>query len=320
MNSVLYMAPICGVTTYVYRNVYSHLFNGYDFAVTPFIKDGKVISSDNYLLRDLSVQRNKVHFELISQVLSKNVNDFIALSKVLFEMGYKTVNWNLGCPLKKVTRKTRGAGLLSVPDTIVKFLNEVIPAVPNQISIKARLGNKNSNELFELLPLLNDLPLKEIIIHPRTGNQMYKGEVDIAAFEKCLSVTKHSIVYNGDIDSLETFKYLSNRLPSINKWMIGRGGLTNPFLPEQIKGLICNTDQEKRERFMEFHDEMFSSYQNVLTDRIHVVAVMKLMWSYWSKAFKDGDKFLHLILRTRDMDQYVSEVNEFFSDEPELIV
>ncbi|MCP4650182.1 MAG: tRNA-dihydrouridine synthase family protein [PVC group bacterium] len=320
MKPVLYMAPIQGVTGCVYRNVYSKFFEGYDYAVTPFIRSCHVDSSESNVLRDLFLKRNNTRFELIPQVLSNTPKDFISVAKATFDLGYKTVNWNLGCPNKKVRNKIRGSGLLPFTDRIIKFLEEVIPAVPNQISLKVRLGKENNKELFDLLPKLDAIPLENIIIHPRLGTQMYEGKVDISAFEESVSLTKHTIVYNGDIDSLATFKKLVKRLPMISQWMIGRGGITNPFLPEQIKNLTNSTEQEKLDRFISFHDEIFAAYQKELSGPAHITDKLKEIWQYWAKAFVGGDKILKAVSRTRSLGKYSFLVEKFFSDKPKLVI
>ncbi|MGR3221423.1 MAG: tRNA-dihydrouridine synthase [Candidatus Anammoxibacter sp.] len=315
------MAPIQGITNCVYRNVYSRLFeNSYDFAIAPFTKNCNVTNTKNKVLRDIFVERNSAGFELIPQILSRSATDFINLANIMFEMGYKTVNWNLGCPHKMVRRKRKGSGLLSEPETVVKILKEVIIAIPNQISLKVRLGNEDNNELFKLLPLLNDFELKNIIIHPRIGSQMYSGVADISAFEKCLSLTTHTVVYNGDIDSFDTYKRLAERFPAISTWMIGRRGIINPFLPEQIRNLTSDTGNKTLERFEEFHNEIFATYQKELSGPSHIIAKMKEMWRYWSESFEGGSHVLHQIARTKNVDQYAYLVERFFRDKPKLLV
>jgi tRNA-dihydrouridine synthase B len=318
MKPILYMAPIMGVTNRIYRNIFSDLFEGYDYAVTPFIRSSKVASVINKQFRDIDVSKINSSFGLIPQILSNNSEDFIRLAKDMFDLGYEVVNWNLGCPHKKIRKKIRGAGLLSFPDRIIKFLEDVVPAIPNKISLKCRLGNENGEELFYLLPLLNDFPLKEIIIHPRIGSQMYTGEVDEISFEKCLSLTKHEIVYNGEIDSVDKFNYFVERFPTINKWMIGRGGVTNPFLAEQIKNLTSDTLEKKIDRFREFHNELFEYYKKELSGQSHVLHKMKEVWFYWSKAFEEGHSLFIAISRTKDFSKYLFLVEKFFSSKVNL--
>lgn len=317
---ILYMAPLEGVTNCVYRNEYSKSFKGYDYSMAPFISSCKIDSIKNKVLRDLFIQRNDVEFGLIPQILSNAPKDFISLAKAMFELGYEHINWNLGCPSKRVRNKMRGAGLLPYPDKIVEILDEVMPSIPNKLSIKVRLGKNSGEEIFKLLPKLNDFLLEEIVIHPRLGVQMYAGSADVLAFKECLKLTKHKIVYNGDINSLVKFKSLKNCLPDINRWMIGRGGVTNPFLPEQIKGLINDSQQEKLARFIDFHSEIFKAYQQQLSGPGHLNDKMKEIWSYWFKAFEGGDKLLRLIARNKNIAKYSALVDEFFSDKPKLLI
>ncbi len=311
------MAPIQGITNCEYRNVYSRLFAGYDFAVTPFIRSCVVTSNTCQALRDLFPKRNDTRFDLIPQILSNNPNDFISIAKALFDLGYKTVNLNLGCPIKQIRSKRRGAGMLPFPAEIMKMLNKIIPAIPNQLSVKVRLGSENSREFIALVPLLNDLPLKDIIVHPRIGSQMYEGEVDLAAFAEILALSKHSIIYSGDIDSPETFKRLVCCFPDISGWMIGRSGITNPFLPEQIKNLRGGTAQEKLNRFISFHGELFDAYQKTLSKPALITDKMKALWRYWTKTFTGGDKLFKAIAGTRSVDKYLFLVKKHFDSNPD---
>jgi len=65
--------------------------------------------------------------------------------------------------------------------------------------------------------------------------QMYEGEVDLDMFEHCLNLSKHRVVYNGDIDSVEKLEMLSKRFGSIRAVDDRQGLLANPFLAEKIK-------------------------------------------------------------------------------------
>ncbi len=309
---VLYLAPIQGITDCLYRNAYSRLFAGYDFAVTPFIKSCVVTRNTCTALRDLFPQRNDTRFGLIPQILSNTPSDFISMAKALFDLGYKTVNLNLGCPIKQIRNKRRGAGMLPYPAEIMRMLNTIMPAIPNQLSLKVRLGSENNREFIDLISLLNDLPLKDIIVHPRIGSQMYEGEVDLAAVAEILSLSKHPVIYSGDIDSPETFKRLANRFPDMSGWMIGRGGITNPFLPEQIKKLPSGTAQEKLNRFKSFHDELFDAFQKTLSRPALITGKMKGLWRYWAKSFTGGDKLFKAISRTRSVDKYLLLVKKYF--------
>ncbi|MGG6498906.1 UNVERIFIED_CONTAM: tRNA-dihydrouridine synthase, partial [Bacteroidetes bacterium 56_B9] len=72
-----------------------------------------------------------------------------------------------------------------------------------QFSVKMRLGWENPEESLALLPLLNELPLTHIIMHPRLGKQQYKGEVDLKGFEAFYNECRHPLIYNGGLLTVE---------------------------------------------------------------------------------------------------------------------
>lgn len=313
MKQQLYMAPILGITNCTYRNVYSYMFKGYDYAMTPFISACNVESVNSRVLRDLFHERNTVGFELIPQILSKDPKGFISVARAIAELGYKTVNWNLGCPHKKVRNKMRGSGLLDHPQMVVEFLEEVIAALSIKVSIKVRLGTDDDQQLYKLLPMLDKLAIQDITIHPRTAKQMYGGKADLDAFKKALSLTKHTVIYNGDIFAGEQFEILTKRFPSIDKWMIGRGGIINPFLPEEIKNIGICSKEEKLIRFKSFHDQIFLAYQKELDGPAHLLGKMKEHWAYWSRAFNSEKKVLVSVAKTKTIPRYSSLIEEIFT-------
>ncbi|MBU0468196.1 MAG: tRNA-dihydrouridine synthase family protein [Candidatus Omnitrophica bacterium] len=319
-EDILYMAPLLGVTNCVYRSTYSRYFTGYDRAIAPFIASCDTKKVNQKLFRDILPDRNNFKYLLIPQILSKNANDFIVMVKAMHDLGYGYINWNLGCPFPMVRKKIRGSGLLAHPDLIRSFLDKVMPNIPSKLSVKVRLGCDDNAELLALMPIFDAYPLEEIIIHPRTGSQMYAGNVDLAVFKNCLDITKHKVVYNGDINSLETFKSLKKKFNTVSGWMIGRGGIVDPFLPEKIKGKELKSNEKKVKHIYAFHNEMFSEYSKELIGLGHILDKMKEIWSYWHKAFFQGEVIYKKICRTKIVDKYSREVSLFFEAGPKLIV
>jgi tRNA-dihydrouridine synthase len=334
MDTILYMAPMQGVTNYIYRDVYFRYFKGYDIAVSPLIGECNATNLNNKVFNEVRPELNPfsrnisasggepqalaqggsttANVELIPQILGNNDQDFIQFSKSLFELGYKKVNWNLGCPFPMVRNKKRGSGLLPYPDLILKFLECVIPSIPNILSLKVRLGIKDNAPLYALLPLLNDFPLENIIIHPRTAIQLYGGQVDLDGFEKAIALTRHEIVYSGDIYTLKNFQDFSSRFSRINRWMLGRGGVIDPFLPERIKNLNCGNCREARERFKAFHDTLLEKYQQKLYGPAHLLHKMKELWSYWALSFENSRDVLKKILKVKTILMYHDAVKGLF--------
>jgi tRNA-dihydrouridine synthase B len=313
----LYMAPMKGFTDCVFRQVFAEHFQGFDLAIAPFIASKRDCTVRRRHVRDVWPENN-TRLAVVPQILSKVASDFAAMANYLYDMGYDTVNWNLGCPSPMVASKKRGAGLLPHTDRIDTFLEDALSVMKGRLSLKLRLGWQTHAEIFRLLPVLNCYPLKEVIIHPRTGRQAYEGGVDLDAFEECLPLIKHPVVYNGDIRTLEDFQQASRRFADVGRWMIGRGFLADPFLPDIIK-----TGQDriegKLQTLQQFHEALFHAYAGRLKGPSHLLKKMKGVWRYLALSFEPFDRTLKKMKKTTRPEQYLDLVNRFFETEATLI-
>jgi tRNA-dihydrouridine synthase B len=310
---MIYLAPVQGITDRIYRNLFPVYFKGVDLAIAPFISSSKKMKPENNLLREFYPDKN-TGIPTIPQIMSSEPDDFTQLANALYNIGCGTVNWNLGCPFPMVVKKGRGAGLLCYPARVESFLEKTMPAIKPKLSIKLRIGLKYPDEVLQLIPIFNRFQLDELIIHPRTGEQMYGGKVDLDIFEQCLNLSQHRVVYNGDIDSLEKLEMLSKRFGSVDRWMIGRGLLANPFLAEKIKFHTEKPYAEKIKILRAFHDQLFAEYSKILSGPSHITNKMKEIWTYMGNFFENGAKIRKKINKTHHRDNYVDIVNKVFSE------
>jgi len=294
-----------------FRTAFAKHFHGLDAAVAPFVSTVSASRITPKLFRDLLPENNS-GLPVIPQVMSKSAEDFIRMNKVLYRLGYKEVNWNLGCPFKPVRNKKRGSGLLPHPGLVDDILACVCTESPCKISVKVRLGVRDSSELETLVPILNRHPLSEVIIHPRTAVQMYSGHVDIDTFEKIYRQIEHPVCYNGDISDLAFFRPLRKRFPDLDRFMIGRGLLKNPFLCEIIKSGNPHIENAIP-RIQAFHADLLSRYRATLNGDQTVLGKMKEFWSFLSISLSNGRKLFKKIKRTRRLDTYNDIINEFLA-------
>ena len=161
------------------------------------------------------------------------------------------------------------------------------------------------------MPVFNRYPLEKIIIHARTGRQMYEGTVDIDAFAESAALSAHPVVYNGDITGIVGFQYLVRRFPEVREWMIGRGAVADPFLPVRLRNPAGPGGNEVP-RMQRFHDTLVNAYCAKCKSPVPVLGIMKELWAYWSRSFVEGDVFLRKVLRTKRLDLYRLSVEEFF--------
>jgi tRNA-dihydrouridine synthase len=305
----LYSSPLQGYTDFRFRNAFQKYFGGIDQYIAPYIRlNGKhEIKAANE--RDILPSNNST-IKLIPQLMTKDASEFIGVAKYVQKLDYKELNWNLGCPYPMVTKRGMGSGLLNSPEKIDEILSIVNAESDIRVSVKMRLGYENPDEILKVLPVLEKYPLAYIAIHPRIGKQLYKGEVNLKAFESCLGQSRHLILYNGDITSVQTFREMKDRFPEIEHWMIGRGLIADPFLPGMIKADNHMYPENKIEIFSKFHDTLFSSYMEALSGPKHILLRMYHFWEYFIHLFPHPPKSLKRIKKVQNLEAYREVVKQ----------
>lgn len=310
-DPVIHFAPLHGITNRIFRRVFFSHFAGIDAAVAPFIPSVNRVRHSAKHFKDLMPEGNG-SMKLIPQILGCDAAGFVATARILADLGYSEVNWNLGCPSPMVVSKRRGCGFLPYPDLIGKFLDEACPRVGMPISVKLRLGRWDAREILAVMPVLNAHPLRRVIIHARLGTQLYAGEVDLEGFARAASLCRHVLMYNGDIKDLSIFHRLRERFPFVREWMIGRWAISDPFLPARIKGL--STAAHSSGTLRSFHDQLYAEYRAILSGPAHVLDKMKEVWTYLGGSFPSGGKALAKIVRAKTPASYENAVRELFSE------
>jgi tRNA-dihydrouridine synthase B len=313
MSFTLLSSPLQGFTDYRFRNAFHHYFGGIDTFYSPYIRlNGKMVVKPAYE-RDLLPLNNNT-LEVIPQIITNDADEFLFVSKYVKDLGYNELNWNLGCPYPMVTKRCMGSGLIADWQKIDAVLNRVHQESDILVSMKMRMGYENSSEILDVLPILDKYPLKNIAIHARIGKQLYKGGVDLDSFQRCLDHTRHTIYYNGDITSVEQFRILVDRFPKVQHWMIGRGLIADPFLPQMIKANTTEYPTNRMEIFGKFHDTLFSSYQNALSGSSHVLIKMESFWEYFATSFPNPHKTFKKIKKAKNIDSYNDAVHSILTN------
>jgi len=310
----LHSSPLQGYTDFRFRNAYHRYFRGIDQYMAPYIRIKGTREIKPAHERDVMPDNNP-SMDLIPQVMAKDPEAFLYVAGYLQNLGYAAVNWNLGCPYPMVANKGMGSGMLARPDKIDAFLHRVNAETDMDLSVKMRLGYENASEILGVLPVLEKYPLSYIAIHPRIGKQLYQGEVDLEAFEACLSQSSHTIFYNGDITTVYRFRELRDRFPGIGHWMIGRGLLADPFLPAMIKADDHLYPGNRYEVLRAFHDTLFASYEKALSGPRHLLTKMYSFWEYLIASFPASPKGLKRIRKAQSLNSYQEVVNQLFKAE-----
>ncbi|WP_027064452.1 tRNA dihydrouridine synthase [Maribacter sp. Hel_I_7] len=314
MSVTLLSSPLQGFTDFRFRNAFHKYFGGIDTFYAPYIRlNGKMVIKNSYQ-KDLQPENNTT-LEVIPQVMTGDADEFLFVVKYIQSLGYKELNWNLGCPYPMVTKQGMGSGLICNPEKIDHILKRAHEETDVVVSMKMRMGYENAEEILDVFPILDSYPLKNIAIHARIGKQLYKGGVDLDAFQKCVESTTHKLYYNGDITTVAKFQEMQKRFPLIDHFMMGRGLIADPFLPSMIKNNTTEYPKDRWKIFSEFHDTIYQQYDEALSGPTPIKMKMQSFWEYFAQSTSNPHKAFKKIKKANNPRAYQQAVREILNNE-----
>lgn len=308
------LAPMQGLTELLFRRAYEECFPGaIGLAVSPFISltHGNLAEAWEKI-DDVWPERNVGSIPVIPQILGKEPEEFVELTNRLHDIGYDEVNWNMGCPMRKVTGKHRGSGILPYPDEVRGILDAVVPNIHTRLSVKVRLGLRDKHEIFDLVPILNDYPLASVTVHPRLGRQQYNGVPDIETFAELLPLLKAPVVYNGDILTAGDARRIRERFPQVADIMVGRGVLYSPTLPLEINGASL-TDDERHQAARRFIRHLIEAISTTMPTEQSRIRKTKEYWCLLWKALPITESQARQVLHAQeltDVDKIIDDLTQ----------
>ena len=236
----LLLAPMEDVSDPPFRALCKE--HGADVLYTEFI-------SSEGLIRDAEKSTMKLDiydFErpIGIQIFGYEIESMRLATKICEKAKPEFIDINYGCPVKKVTVKGAGAGILKDIPKMVAMTKEIVNATDIPVTVKTRLGwDENSKYIVEVAERLQDVGIKALSIHGRTRKQMYKGVADWTLIGEVKNNPRmHIPIFgNGDVSTPERVKEVKKKY-GVDGVMIGRGSIGYPWIFKEIKHYLKTGD------------------------------------------------------------------------------
>ncbi len=312
MTKFLDFAPMESLGSAVFRRAHARLFGGVDRYFIAFITPTRDPPFTARQLREIAPEAN-VGFVAVPQLLTRRAEDFIWAVHALADLGYREVNFNLGCPAGTVTAKGKGAGFLRSPDELERFFASVFEKpLPISVSVKTRLGWANTAEFERLADVFNHFPFASVTIHARLKTDLYRGHARLAAFREALKRLHHPVIYNGDIVTKNDALCVTQRFPDLTGIMVGRGLIADPALFRKLRGgePACSQEIDR------FTQDLFEGYCRAWNNRKNALMRMKEYWFLLANLFGgDSQVCFKAICRAKTESDYTAAVRSLLSQE-----
>ncbi|MCR5416873.1 MAG: tRNA-dihydrouridine synthase family protein [Pseudobutyrivibrio sp.] len=317
----IYLAPLEGVTDSIYRNTFEKYYGGVAKYFTPFISPNSTFKFTTREFKEINPEKNNIE-TTVPQLLTNKAEHFLWAAAEIASLGFKEINFNLGCPSGTVVAKKKGSGLLYYPEDLDNMLYEIfdgldkacrlVDAKAPAISIKTRLGKADPEEFYEVLDIYNKYPISELTIHPRVQTDFYREPIRPEFFEYAYEHAKAPLIFNGDLVTCDDIENTLRKYESIDAVMIGRGLIANPELAlEYEKGLEHKALDPRL--FKDFHNELLCEYTEILSGEKPVLHRMKEFWGFWQNSFPDSEKAIKKIKKSNRICDYKDNVNILIS-------
>jgi tRNA-dihydrouridine synthase B len=162
--------------------------------------------------------------------------DILAERKEKFDL----VDLNAACPVRKVTKRGEGAGLLKNPRKIRDILKVMVAKCQVPVTVKIRAGwDERSVNAVDVALYAQEAGIKALFIHGRTKEQGYTGKVDYEIIRKVKDALDIPVIASGDNFSPQLVKQMFDET-HCDGVAIARGAMGNPWIfrqtAEYLKG------------------------------------------------------------------------------------
>ena len=211
--------------------------------------------------RDKLLSFKQIKNPVTLQIGGSNPEELAEACKISEDYGYKEINFNLGCPSKKVQKNKFGACLMQEPKLVAKCIESMSRATKLPVTIKTRIGYndiENFDFLKSFIETTKNAGSKKFIIHARKAllkKLSPKQNLNIPPLKYGFVYKikefffKDEIIINGGIKSIYDIK---QHLSKVDGVMIGRAVYHSPyFLAEIEKEIFKNENVPSRSEVME---------------------------------------------------------------------
>ena len=112
---------------------------------------------------------------------------------------------------------------------------------------------------------------------------------------------------------MEDYERFTERFPTIDAIMLGRGVIRDPALIEKIRSGSTIDRAAELKRLYTFHNKLVAGYQKEMSGEKNVLFKMKELWFYLGTQFTGIEKPLKKIKKANSLIEYQAAVSAIFS-------
>jgi tRNA-dihydrouridine synthase C len=310
------LAPMDGITDFYVRELLTAV-GGYDLCVTEFLRITESVFPKHSFYKtcpEINPQyqlngKTRSGTPVILQFLGNHPGYMAENAYKACTLGISGIDLNFGCPSNSVNRRGSGAILLNNPETVYQLTAAVKQALPDGISLSAkmRLGYEDSSMALENALAIESAGADFLTVHARTKLDAYRPPAKWHEVNAIINNLNIPVVMNGEIWNIDDFKQCRN-ISQCQDIMLGRGAFASPALALQLKQWT-DGKQIQQYNWQQIRLLLNSFYQLMLSDQN--ISQKKLagrvkMWLKWLMAsYSEAEMVFEKVKTLRDHQQII---------------
>lgn len=228
LSSNLFLSPLAGYTNLPFRLTVREL-GGLGLATTDLVNARSLLEKNRKALK--LVETTPADQPLAVQLFGAVPEEMRDAALYLEAAGIKSVDINMGCPVRKVCKVGGGSAMMVELEKTARLVAGIVNAVRIPVTAKMRLGWDDTHwSAPELARALEDAGVAAVFVHGRTREQGFSGGVKLAGIRAVVeAVQRIPVIGNGDVTTPPAAREMI-AATGCHGVSIGRGAFYNPWI------------------------------------------------------------------------------------------
>ncbi len=309
----VFLAPMAGVTDVPFRQICRMW--GAAYVV------GEIVASQSHLWASAKSQ-SRFRFEesdslRVTQLLGAEPDELEKAVYFAVEQGAQVIDFNMGCPAKKVCSVACGSALMRDEAEALVLLKRLGAAARNAdvpVTLKCRTGwDEAHKNAVTIAKMAADEGFAMITVHGRTREGGYISPVEYRTIADVVQAVSIPVVANGDIiDGTRARRVLDET--GAAAVMVGRGSMGKPWIFRQIASHLAGEDypipdhRQRVETILAHREAHFAFYEEDLA-----VRTFRKHLSWYLQGWPDAAPALAVVLREQTGESQRQRLCDYFA-------